>query len=159
MSCGLAAGNSTGREQKPAAAAGSLLFRSLLCPGLSGVRAAPDLIVAGGDDYLRRAVQIDVSYIGAKCLGFNEGSHLRPSYTAVGGMQERARLAAGPDISVVSCIAQQWMIRVRSSLPALPAVQRALQDTCGDPPGDGRRQSLRGGQGCEGGHISSTSRR
>ena len=83
---------------------------SLLCPGLSAVHAGPDLIVARGDHYLRRAVQIDVSYIGTKCLSFDGGSHLLPGYAAVDGVKERARLAAGPDIGVITCIAQQWMI-------------------------------------------------
>src|SRR5271156_897891 len=90
---------------------------SLLHPGLAAVRAAPDFVVAGGEDDLRRALQVDMSYVGAQRLAFNGWPHRQPGYAAVNGMEKRASLAAGPYILVEACLAEQGMIRVQSVLP------------------------------------------
>jgi hypothetical protein len=64
-----------------------------------------------------------MSYIGTKLLAFDGRLYLFPSYAAVGGAEERTRLAAGPYIRSVTCVAEQWMIRAQSVLPTLAAVQ------------------------------------
>jgi hypothetical protein len=80
-------------------------------------------VVTGGNYNLRWAVHINVSYIKTKFLAFHGRLHLHPSYSTIGGVEERARLPARPYIVIVACVAQQWMIRVQSVLPALTAVQ------------------------------------
>src|SRR5712692_3950360 len=122
------------------------LPNSLLLPGPSAVGAAPEFVVTGGNFDLRRAAHIpaahmDVSYVRGKGLAFDRGLHLNPGYTAVGGVEKRTRLPAGPYSVVVTRVAQQWMIRAHSVLPALAAVGRPLQDAPGDRPGDIGRQS------------------
>lgn len=102
-------GNNREAERQEAA-------KSLLLPGLPAVRTAPDFVVTGGNYDLRWtphivAVHINVSYVGAKSLGFDGRLHLRPSYAAVSRVEERARLPAGPDILAATCVAQQWMMR------------------------------------------------
>ena len=136
------------REETPQGrtpeATGSLLF-----PGLSAVLAAPDFAVTGGKHNLRRtadiadsATHINVSYVGAKLLGFDGRLHLRPSYSAVGGVEKCTRLPASPYILALTCVAQQWMIRAQGVLPALAVVRRPLQDTPGNHPGDAVCQRL-----------------
>ena len=74
--------------------------RSLLVPGSSAVRAAPDFVVTGGNYNLRRvALHINMSYVGTKLLAFDGRLHLHPSYSAIGGVEERARLPARPYIA------------------------------------------------------------
>ena len=79
-------------------------------------------MVTGGNYNLRWAAHINMSYIKTELLAFNGRLHLRPSYSTIGGVEERARLPARPYIVVVACVAQQWMIRVQGVLPALAAV-------------------------------------
>src|SRR5208337_813053 len=101
---------------------------SLLLPGFSVVCAAPDFVVAGGKNDLRRGAHLNVSDVGGKGLAFDGRLYLQPSCAAVGGMEQGARLSTGPHILVVRRVAQQWMIGMQCRLPALAAVPGAFQE-------------------------------
>src|ERR1700686_1036096 len=113
---------------------------SLPVPGFSVVGTAPDFVVTGGNYNLRRTrvipqiaaqfivpqlivPQLNVSYVRTKLPRFDGRLHLHPGYPIVSGVEERARLPARPYVHLVTRVAEQWMVRVQSILPALTAVQ------------------------------------
>src|SRR6266516_1806550 len=98
-------------------------FASLLDPALAAVEGGPQLAAAGRKNNFRRRTRVDACYIGAERAAIGERINLSPVRAPVGGMEERARLASGPDSVIASGETKQGMVRAQTGLPGGAVIQ------------------------------------